>query len=110
MRLDEVDGRIADKVRNKQVVRTVVDGERRVILLEHTVVDQADGGGERHGFHLIVRDVYECASRFHVQTLQLISHFQTKLCVQIRQRFVHKQHTGFGRERSCDCHTLLLTA
>ena len=72
--LDEVDGRVADEVRDEEAVRAVVDVQRRVILLQDAVVYEADLGGEGHGLHLVVRDVDEGAARVDVQALQLGAH------------------------------------
>ena len=69
-----------------------VDRERRLILLQDTVVDEADVGGKCHGFHLVMRHINEGGSGLHVQTLQLIAHFQPQLGIQVRQRFIHEQH------------------
>ena len=107
---DEVDRRVADKVGHKEVRRVMVDLQRRLILLENAVIDEADLRGEGHGLHLVVRDVDEGRAGLHVQTLQLIAHLEPQLRVEVRQRFVHEQNRGLRRERSCDGDTLLLAA
>ena len=54
----------------------IVDGEGRFVLLQHAVIDEADLGGKGHGLHLVMGDVDEGGAGFHVQTLQLVPHFQ----------------------------------
>ncbi len=109
-RVHKVDGRIADEVGDEQVVRTVVDRKRSIVLLQEAVLDQADLGGQGHGFHLVMRDVDKCAAGRQVQTLKFGSHLQTKLRIQVRKRLVHENDLRFGRQCTGDSDTLLLSA
>ena len=104
----KVYGGIADEVGHKEIVRAVVYLERRIVLLQYSVVYEAYPGGEGHCLHLVMGDVYEGTARLKVQALQFIAHLQTQLCIQVGKGFVHKQHGGLGRKGSCYCHALLL--
>ena len=107
---DEVDGRVSDEVRDEGVCRRIVDLQRLLILLQDTVVDEADLGGQGHSLHLVMGDVDEGRSGLHVQTLQLVAHFQTELRVQVGQRLVHEEDGGFRSQGAGDGDTLLLSA
>ena len=108
--LDEVDGRVADKVGHKEVRRVMVDLQRCLILLENAVIDEADLRGEGHGLHLVVRDVDKGGAGFDVQALQFIAHLEPELRVQVRERLVHEQNRGLRGESPCNRNTLLLAA
>ena len=108
--LDEVDGGIADKVGHKEVRRVMVDLQRRLILLENAVIDEADLRGEGHGLHLVVRNVDEGGAGLNVQALEFVAHFKAELRVQVRERLVHEQNRGLRGESPCDGNTLLLAA
>lgn len=73
--LHKVDGGIADEIRDKEVLRVVVDGEGWLVLLQNAVIDEADLGGESHGFHLVVGNIDESRAGFDMQTLQARSAF-----------------------------------
>ena len=68
----------------------VVDGEGRLVLLQYTVIDETDLGGEGHGFHLVVGNIDESRAGFDMQTLQLIAHFQAQLGIQVGERLIHE--------------------
>ena len=88
--LHKVDGGIADEIRYKEVLRVVVDGEGRLVLLQYTVIDETDLGGESHGFHLVVGDIDKGGAGFDMQALQLVAHFQAQLGIQVGERLIHE--------------------
>ena len=107
---DEVDGRVADKIGGKEIGRAVVDLERCVVLLEDTVVDEADLRREGHRFHLIMGDIDEGRAGLQVETLQLVAHLETKLRIEVTERLIHEEHLWLRCEGTGDGNTLLLTA
>ena len=88
----------------------MIDIQRRFILLQNAVIDEADLSGERHGLHLVVRDVDEGAARVDVQALQFGAHLQSELGVEVGERLVHEEHLGAGGKRAGNGHALLLPA
>ena len=108
--LHKVDGGIADEIRYKEVLRVVVDGEGRLVLLQHAVIDEADLGGEGHGFHLVVGDIDKGGAGFDMQALQLVAHFQAQLGIQVGERLIHEQDGGLRRQGAGDGDALLLAA
>jgi hypothetical protein len=44
-----------------------------------------------------------------MQPFDLRTHLQTKLRVEIRERFVHEHQRRLGHDRTRNCHALLLT-
>ena len=40
----------------------------------------------------------------------LVAQLHAHLRIERRERFVEQQHLGFGHQRSCECHALLLAA
>ena len=108
--LDEVDRRITDKVRNKQIARLAVHRQRLVILLEHAVFHQADARRQRHGLHLVVRDVDKRRAGLQMQALKLGTHFQSEFRVEVGKRLIHEEHLRVWRKRAGDGHALLLAA
>ena len=55
-------------------------------------------------------DIDEGGAGLNMKALELISHFQPKLGIQVRQRFVHKENAWLGSKGSGYGHSLLLTA
>ena len=88
---DEVDRRIADEVRDKEICRVMVDLQRRFILLQNAVVDQADLRGKSHCLHLIVGDIDEGWSRSRHAGAAARSAFRVAALVEVRKRLVHEQ-------------------
>ena len=88
----------------------MVDLQRRFILLQNAVVDQADLRGKSHCLHLIVGDIDEGRAGLDMQALQLVAHFESQLCVEVRKRLVHEQNRRLRSEGSGDGDTLLLPA
>ena len=110
LRLDEVDRGVADKVGDEEVVRAGIDLQRRLILLQDAVVDQADLRGKGHGLHLVVCNIDKGRAGLDVQTLQLIAHLETQLGVEVAERLVHEQDGRLRSQGAGDGHALLLAA
>ena len=106
----EVDGRITDEISGEEIRRAVVDLERCVVLLEDTVVDEADLRREGHRFHLIMGDIDEGRAGLEVKPLKLVTHLETKLRIEVTERLIHEEHLWLRCECTGDGDTLLLTA
>ena len=110
LRVDEVDARVADKVRRLQIDRVGVQAQRGIDLGDLALLEQRDLRGHRQRFDLIVRDVDDRGAGLLVKTLQFRAHVDAKTRVEVRKRLVQKQELRARRDRAGDCNTLLLTA
>ena len=76
MPLQEVHRRRADEARDEQIVRPVVELERRADLLDQAVVHDHDLVGHGHGLDLVVGDVDRRGLQPLVQLLDLGAHLR----------------------------------
>ena len=105
----EVDGRVTDEIGREEIRRAIVDLEWCVVLLEDTVVDEADLRREGHRFHLIMGDVDEGRAGLEVKPLKLVTHLETKLRIEVTERLIHEEYLWLRCEGTGDSDTLLLT-
>jgi hypothetical protein len=108
--LDHVHRRRADELRDEQVVRAVVELERRADLLDDAVVHHDDAVGHRHRLDLVVRDVDGRRLEALVQRLDLAAHRDAQLRVQVRQWLVEQEHLGIAHDRAAHRDALALAA
>ena len=108
--LEEVDAGVADEVRSLQVDGVLVELHRRRYLSQLALFEQSDLGGHGQGLDLVVGYVNDGCADLLVEALQLGTHVDTELCVQVGQRLVEEQQLGLGSNCTGDGHALLLTA
>ena len=107
---EQVHRRRADEAGSETGRRTRVDFGRRRVLLDMPVAQQHDLVGHAHGLGLVVRHVEHGDAEPPLQRQNLAPHVGAKLCVQVRQRFVHQADRRLGDDRAAQCDTLLLAA
>ena len=108
--VEQVDRRAAEKRRDERVGRLAIEIERAAHLHDGAVSEHRDPARERHRFRLIVRHVDHRRTELVVQTFQLGARLQSKLRVEVRQRFIHQIHGGAADDRARKRDALLLSA
>ena len=68
-----------DKRGYETVRRTIVNLERRVELLQLTLIHHRDAMSQRHRFGLVVRDIDRCRGQLLLQMFQFAAHLQRNL-------------------------------
>jgi hypothetical protein len=106
--LGDVHRRRADEAGDEDVGRTVVEGARRVGLLQQPVLEDGDAVAHGHGLDLVVRDVDGGDAEPALQGGDLRAGLDAELRVQIGQRFVHEEHLRRTHDRATHRHALPL--
>ena len=101
---------VADEIRDKRVLRLVVNALWRADLLNPALVHDHDGIRHGEGFLLIVRDEDERDAELALQLDELALHVLPELQVERRQRLIEEQHLGLVHDGARDGNTLLLPA
>src|SRR5437867_1259933 len=99
-----------DEPAHEERGRAVVDGDRRVELLDAPVVHDGDPVGDAHRLVLVVRHEDRGQAELPLQPLDLDLHVQTQPLVECAERLVEQHHGGRHRQRARDGHALLLAA
>ena len=107
---EDVDRRRAEKVRNEQVCRVVIDILRFADLLHHAGLHNDNHVGNGHGFFLVVRDENGGNLRFLLDAADFLARLQAQAGVKVGQRLVQQQDAGHLHQRAGDSDALLLTA
>ncbi len=107
---DDVHRRRADELGHEQVVRPVVELERRADLLDPAVLHHDDLVGHRHRLDLVVRDVDRRRLQALVQRLDLGAHRDPQLGVEVRQRLVEQEDLRVAHDRAPHRDALALPA
>src|SRR6266545_7406619 len=107
---EEIHRRRADKAGNEQVVRPVVELERRADLLDQSVVHHDDLVGHGHGLDLVVGHVDGGGLEALVQLLDLGAHGDPELGVEVRQRLVEQEHLRVAHDGAPHGDALALAA
>jgi hypothetical protein len=81
--VDEVHGRRADEAGDEEVGGTIVDGLRRVELLDGAAVHDGDPVGERHGLDLVMGDIDRRHAKLVLEMLDLRPHGHAELGVKV---------------------------
>ena len=101
---------LADEIRDKRVLRLVIDILRAADLLDLALVHDDDGVGHGQCLFLIVRHIYKCNPHPLLDGFQLVLHVLAQAQIERAQRFVEQKDLRPVDERAGDGHTLLLTA
>ena len=96
--------------RDKEVRRVVKHLLRGTHLLHLAVFHDDDAVAQRHGLGLVMRDVDKRGVDALAQLDDLCAHLVAKLCVQVRERLVHKQNLGLANNGATDGDALALAA
>ena len=83
---------------------------RRAHLLDDAVVHDHHAVGQRHGFHLVVRDVDGGGADLLMHLLDLGAHLHAQLGVQVGQRLVEQEHLGIAHDGAAHGNALALAA
>src|SRR6266851_1727444 len=102
--------RRADEAGDEQIVRPVVELERRADLLDQAVVHHHDLVRHRHGLDLVVRDVDRGGPEALMQLLDLGAHLHAELGVEIGERLVEQKHLRIAHDGAAHGDALALTA
>ena len=108
--LEHVHRRRADEAGDEQVVRPVVELERRAHLLDDAVMHDDDLVGHGHGLDLVVGDVDHRRLEPLVQLLDLGPHGDAQLGVEVRERLVEQEHLRVAHDRAAHGDALALAA
>ena len=108
--LHDVHCRRADELSDEQIVRTVVQLERRADLLDDAVVHDDNAVGHRHRLDLVVGDIDGRRLQPLVQRLDLRAHLHAKLRIEVRQRLVEQEHLRIANDRPAHRDALPLAA
>ena len=95
---------------DEQVVRPVVELERRADLLDQAVVHDHDLVGHGHRLDLVVGDVDRRGLEPLVQLLDLGAHLHAQLGVEVRQRLVEQEHLRVAHDGAAHGDALALAA
>ncbi len=107
---EQVHRRRADEAGGETGRRTRIDLGRRRVLLDVAVAQQHDLVGHAHRLGLVVRDVQHGDAQPTLQRQDLAPHVGAKLCIEVRQRFIHQADRRLGDDGAAECHALLLAA
>ena len=105
-----VNGRRAQELGDKQVVRVVIDLLRRADLLDNALPHDHNHVGNAHGLLLVVGHKDGGDARFRLNAADFLAGLQAQARVQVGQRLVQQQHAGHFHQRAGDGHALLLAA
>ncbi|KAH0444073.1 hypothetical protein KCU90_g1083, partial [Aureobasidium melanogenum] len=105
----EIHRRRAEKTRDEEVCRMIVQFQRTTDLLDPSRVHHDDAVGHRHRFDLIVRDVDHRILQTLMQRLDLRAHLHAQFGVEIGQRFVEQKQRRLAHHRTAHRHPLTLT-
>ena len=107
---NKVHRRGADKARDEQRRRLIVDILGRTDLLDAAVMHQHNPIGQRHRFHLIVRDINRGGAHALAQLLDLGAHLHAEPRIEVGQRLVEQEHLGLADDCTPHRHALPLAA
>ena len=86
---------LAEEVRHEQVARRLVDLERRAALHDPARLEHDDAVGEREGLLLVVCHQDRRDAQLALQRADLVAHLLAEARVEVRERLVEQQHSGF---------------
>src|SRR5690606_7056856 len=90
--------------------RIVVQVKRGIQLLKRAVIQDGNARAHRHSLDLVVGDIEEGRAQAHVQLADERAGFNAQFSVQVGQRFVHEEHSGFTHDCSAYRYALALAA
>ena len=108
--VQQVDAGIADEVRRFQINGVVVQFRGGGHLIQLAGLEQGDLGGHGQCLGLVVGHIDDGGTQFLMEALQLGTHINAQLGVQVGQRLVKQQQLGAGGYGTGDGHPLLLAA
>ena len=106
--VDQVGG--AEKGRNEAVGWTIVEFDRRTDLLDAALVEHGDPVGDGIRLFLVVGNIDRGDPELALQRLELGTHLDPKLGIEVGERLIEQQHIGLDHEGSCERDALLLAA
>src|ERR1700722_1401519 len=106
----EIHGRRAHKIGDEEIGRRIVNLHGRPDLLQLAILQDSNLGRKRHRLDLIVRDIDDRCSGLLMKPLDLDTHVDAKLGVEIRERLVEQEHLRLAHEGSAHGDALPLTA
>ena len=101
---------MTDEGGNEEICRTLINVLGSADVLDNAAVHNCNTVGNGHGFLLVMGNVNAGDANVVLNVLDNGTHFNTKLCVKVGERFVHQQHVGADAEGAGQSNTLLLTA
>ncbi len=108
--LEHIHRRRADEASDKQGLRVGIDLERRAHLFGDAGVHDDHAVSQRHRLDLIVGDIERGDAELALQRLNLEAHLHTQFGVEIGQRLVKQEDSGFANDRPAHGHALALAA
>ena len=106
----DVHGRAAYETSDEGVDWSVVQSARRVGLNHAARSQHSDAIPQGESFGLIVGDIDRRRTKAPLQQADLRSGMGTKLCIQVRQRFVHQEDARLPHDRPRERNSLSLSA
>ncbi len=107
---EEVHGGRTDESCHEQVVGVIVKLLWGVDLQQFAPIDDRNACCHCHGFHLIVGDVDERGLQAMMQFVDLGSHLDPELGVQVREWFIKQEDLRLADNGASHCHPLALSA
>jgi hypothetical protein len=102
--------RAADKARNHQIRRLVINLRSDTDLLDHSPIQNDNFFAEGQRFGLIMRDVNNGASEAAMKPRQFNAHAGAQRSVEIRQRLIEKKYFRLTHDGASQGHSLSLSA
>src|SRR5579875_450074 len=107
---EEVHGRGADEACYKEVRGMVVQFLWRADLLDNATVQNSDAVAHRHSLNLVVGDVNNGGLDALMELDDVRTRLDTQLCVQVGERFIHKEDLRLTNNSATKCDALALAA
>ncbi|MPM73633.1 hypothetical protein SDC9_120615 [bioreactor metagenome] len=98
-----------DEISDKMIGRPAVDLKRSSQLLDPSLVHDHDPITDCHRLILVMGHIDAGDPKLLLDSPDLSPHLVSQLCIKVGKWFIKEQHTRFGDDCPCKCHTLLLT-
>src|SRR5262249_32626514 len=106
----EIHRRRADEASDESIDRRIVELERFADLLHNAAAHDDDAVAKRHRLDLIMGDIDRSRVESAVQLLELDTHLNAELRVEIGKRFVEQENLRVADDGAAECDTLALPA
>ena len=108
--IDEVHRRHSNESGNECINRLLIKFRRGINLLNEAVFHNNDTCTHRHGFCLIMCNIYDCCLKSLVKLCDLNTHLYTKLGIKVGKRLIHKEYLRITDDCTSESNTLSLSA
>ena len=106
----QIHRRRADEFGDEDVLRRIIEFQRRADLFDHAVAQDDDAIGHGQRLDLVVGDINRRRFQALMQRLDLAAHADPELGVQVGQRFVEQEDLGIAHDSAAHGDALALAA